>query len=308
MNKLFIMMMMAAAFTACGHRASDSSTADADSLGIDSVAEAQSLVIEQIEQEREDSMVIVGVSAEWPVSGPEALVNNIRQYLCDELATNPMGEGKPKVKMTNDGKAAVEATFKSQCRELASQWKEARNEGFDGEMPYEFKIHSQKFEETDTYITYVTNCEGFMGGAHGYFISTGQTFRKSDGKRIGYETEYNEKTEKFKTKKQTLFADTKSPKFYALLKEGVRSYFKDNDMKISSDEEMKDFLQGVDDVDHLPLPSAPPFFTKKGLCFTYQQYEIAPYAAGIISFNIDYDQVHPFLTKEALECVPQMKN
>ena len=40
-------------------------------------------------------------------------------------------------------------------------------------------------------------------------------------------------------------------------------------------------------------------YTKQGLTFVYQQYEIAPYAAGLINFDIPYDKVLPLLTKDA---------
>ena len=64
-------------------------------------------------------------------------------------------------------------------------------------------------------------------------------------------------------------------------------------------------LIGVDDVNNIPLPSAPPTFTRQGLSFVYQQYEIAPYAAGMINFNIPYKKILPFLTDDAAQLIPQ---
>ena len=46
-----------------------------------------------------------------------------------------------------------------------------------------------------------------------------------------------------------------------------------------------------------------PTFTKKGLAFVYQQYETAPYAAGMVCFDIPYQQVLPLLTPDAAELV-----
>jgi hypothetical protein len=60
----------------------------------------------------------------------------------------------------------------------------------------------------------------------------------------------------------------------------------------------------VNDVNRIPLPSAAPAFTKKGLAFIYQQYEIAPYAAGMVNFDIAYDKIRPFLTAEAQALLP----
>ena len=68
--------------------------------------------------------------------------------------------------------------------------------------------------------------------------------------------------------------------------------------EMNSDEELADYLQ-VEDINRIPLPANPPYLTTTGVMFCYTQYEIAPYAAGIISFEIPYDQILPFLTDEA---------
>ena len=49
----------------------------------------------------------------------------------------------------------------------------------------------------------------------------------------------------------------------------------------------------------LPLPATDPWLTKKGVSFIYQQYEIAPYAAGMPSFVLAYDDIRPYLTEDA---------
>lgn len=303
MKRTFLYIMMAAVLTACGHRASNNA-ADTDSVSADMIqplmsdVQYQKLTVDSIGLEREDSTAIVKISIDWPVNGDEALVKSIRQYLCEELATSPNQEGKPEVKFFTDGKEAVNYAFKKQHKELSDGWKEMRAVSYDN-MPFEHGLRSSLEEETDSYVTYLTNSEGFLGGAHGYATSTGQTFRKSDGKRLGYRTEYNQKTEKFEIKDQTLFADPKSPKLYALIKEGVRSYFLEFEEGVKNDENLKDLLIDVEDVNKIPLPSSAPYFTKDGLCFIYQQYEIAPYASGMINFTIPYDKIRQLLTEDA---------
>ena len=44
----------------------------------------------------------------------------------------------------------------------------------------------------------------------------------------------------------------------------------------------------LDDSYFLPMPVTPPLFGKDGIIVTYQQYEIAAYAAGMPSFVIPY--------------------
>ena len=258
----------------------------------------QGLRVENINLEQKDASAIVKISIFWPVNGEELLAKSVRQYLCEELATSPNQEGKPEVKMFTDGKEAVNYALKKYHKQLADGWKEIRAEGYDG-TPFEFSLRAFILEETGSYITYMTNCEGYQGGAHGFATSTAQTFRKSDGKRIGYRADYNQRTEKFEIKDQTLFADAKSPKLYALIKEGVRNYFLEYDEGAKDDQQLKDMLIGVEDVNKIPLPSSAPYFTKGGLCFCYQQYEIAPYAAGMINFTIPYNKIRPLLTGDA---------
>lgn len=288
---------MAALLTACGHRASQPSSENTEGT---EMSETAAFKTDSIALNREDSMAIVKIRIDWPVSGDSALVESIRQYIAEELASDPAQEGKPKVKYYSDGQEAVAETVNRHYQRLQKDWHEMANEGMR-DMTFEYGLRTFLLENSERYVTYISNQEGFMGGAHGFATSSGQTFRKSDGLRIGYQTEYNRQTEAFEVKHQTLFKNPQSPQLLALIKEGVRSYFRENGEEALNDEQLKDMLIGVEDVNRIPLPSAAPYFTQRGLSFVYQQYEIAPYAAGLINFDISYDQIRPFLTDDALE-------
>ena len=93
------------------------------------------------------------------------------------------------------------------------------------------------------------------------------------------------------------------PKLQAMLKEGVRSYFAEFSEDPLTEEELSEQLNGVDDINKIPLPQYAPYFSERGLEFIYQQYEIASYAVGMPSFCIPYDKVLPYLTKEAAELI-----
>lgn len=293
--------MMVALLSACGHRASQQGAEETDSVAV-----APEFQTDSIGVERDDSIASVTISIDWPTSGSDSLTQSIRQYLCEELASSLVQEGEPTVKYYDNPLDAVKTTADHRYEELAASWKELQSnihEGMEG-MEFSFSLRSMLLENAERYVTYLTKSEGFQGGAHGFAAAAGQTFRKSDGKRIGYKTVYNNKTETFEQQDQTLFKDPKSPKLYALIKEGVRSYFKEFDEPVATDEQLKDMLISVDDINRIPLPSTPPTFTKKGLAFLYQQYEIAPYAAGMVNFDIPYDKIRPFLTPEAAALIP----
>ena len=293
--------MMVALLSACGHRASQQGAEETDSVAVAPEFQTDSICVE-----RDDSIASVTISIDWPTSGSDSLTQSIRQYLCEELASSLVQEGEPTVKYYDNPLDAVKTTADHRYEELAASWKELQSnihEGMEG-MEFSFSLRSMLLENAERYVTYLTKSEGFQGGAHGFAAAAGQTFRKSDGKRIGYKTVYNDKTETFEQQDQTLFKNPKSPQLYALIKEGVRSYFKEFDEPVATDEQLKDMLISVDDINRIPLPSAPPTFSKKGLAFLYQQYEIAPYAAGMVNFDIPYDKIRPFLTPEAAALIP----
>jgi len=304
MKRLYITIMVAALLTACGHRASKANTASSeDTITVENNEQTTDapFVVDSIGVELEDTIASVKISADWPITGQQPLISSIRQYICKELANSPMQEEKSEAKLYDNGKTAVENCAKKQYQELYKQKQEGFESGFGYGMPFSYYQRIFMMEESDSYVTYLTNSEGFLGGAHGFATSTGITFRKSDGLILGYRTEYNKEKETFDIKEQTLFSNPMSPQLAALIKEGVRSYFQEYEQDVTTDERLKDMLIGVDDVNRIPLPNNPPLFTKNGLSFTYQQYEIAPYAAGMINFNISYEKIRPFLTKEAAE-------
>ena len=297
MKHLFMTIAMAAALTACGHRASTDSGVEADSVSIDSTVVANEVALlktDSIDIELTDTMADVHVSVDWPVEGNDTLLQGIRQYILKQLG----------IKKCTDIKAEIKKVAKTQYHELKTQWQEDREcRGEDMGMIYSSYQRISVDEESDTYVTYSYCTEGFTGGAHGYATATGITISKATGKEIGYESEYNANTMTFSIKRQNLFRSTKSAGLYKLIKEGVKDYFSDLEDHRISDEELADVLQNVPDVNHIPVPQFPPTFTKNGLVFLYQQYEIGPYAVGMPNFCIPYKKVLPYLTEEAAALV-----
>lgn len=119
----------------------------------------------------------------------------------------------------------------------------------------------------------------FEGSAHGTAPCCGQTFRKHDGRRIGWEvlrTDYDAQLQK-------------------LMREGLKQA-----LGMKTDEELKQALLNEDDFEVLPLPQCPPLFTREGVKFVYQQYEIMPYALGRPEFTLSYDRLRPYMKTTAL--------
>ena len=117
--------------------------------------------------------------------------------------------------------------------------------------------------ENDTIITYGYGLYIFMGGAHGGYYYIGQSFNKNTGHQYNFD----------------LLSKYDKVSLNTLIINGLKEYFS------CTREEVEDMIE-VEDIHNIPLPSTPPYITENGIIITYQQYEIACYAAGMPSFVI----------------------
>ena len=241
-------------------------------------AKAKNIAIDTIHYEKSDSTAEVSLSVHWPVKGNKALVDSLQKHISYLLSAE--------INSPKDIQAYGESLFESLSEDWHSAYDEMEPENRLGAFS---KTHSIiKLAETDRYITYFYRTFDYAGGIHGYTTAVGFTFRKSDGKQI------------------SLLADTDSPEFAQLIKKGVKQNFADGSEEEMSDEDVLEFLFTVDveELNRLPLPGNPPYLSETGLVFLYTQYEIAPYSSGMITFEIPFKDIRPFLTPEALELIP----
>lgn len=147
-------------------------------------------------------------------------------------------------------------------------------------VPWEYRSHLNVAFDTDNFIVFHDECYFYMGGAHGGVAGNGyMTFDKRTG---------------------ALFTDFLKPgavqDLQPLIIEGIQSYYASCGEPLG-EQELRDclFLDG----DLIPLPSDLPGPAADGLHFVYQQYEIACYADGMVSFTIPYDRIEPYLTPAA---------
>jgi hypothetical protein len=236
------------------------------------------LITDIVSFEKSDSTAEVSLLVHWPCKGEQVLVDSLRHHIADLLG----GEFNSPDDILSYGASLFES--------LSADWHSVYDE-----MPPEERLgafskshHITKLAETSRYITYYYQTYDYGGGIHGYTTEVGFTFRKSDGKQI------------------PLLANTDSPRLAQLIKEGVRRYFANNEETEMSDEALTGelFINDVDDLNHLPLPGNAPYLTETGVVFLYTQYEIAPYSSGIITFEIPFKDIRPFLTPDAQKLIP----
>ena len=143
---------------------------------------------------------------------------------------------------------------------------------------YDFSL--LKDRETDRYVVFLSQDYVYLGGAHGGVVGRGGlTFDKKDGALV-----------------EKMVDSASLDAVQPLLRKGLSQYFSDNEMEVAP-EELDNILfleTGV-----IPFPAWTPYPSEEGLVFTYQQYEIAAYAAGMPEFTVPYADILPYLTPEA---------
>jgi hypothetical protein len=141
-------------------------------------------------------------------------------------------------------------------------------------MPWEANVTSKLQFQSANLIQIRIDYDTFTGGAHGMFASNVLSFDALTGKQLKTKDFFKDldglkkmATEKFRT-------EFKIPKEQSLVEAG---YFFQNE----------DFV----------LPENV-FFSKKGITFHYNVYEIASYAQGAIILNFTNEEIKPFLKIE----------
>jgi len=267
-------MAVAAILSAC---TSKSATADSDqsaSFTTEPTEWADSVTIDK-------ASAVVRIRAEYPVKGPETLVDATRSWIAASLAcSDSLISGIPQ---HNDN---AENLFGYVGRELlkesTSDFKAQPANESDG-MEYEFLWKITAPIASDSCVTYVSDFYCYTGGAHGSTQVLQTTF-DAKGHPFTFETMFG--------------PDAAEPLRHLVTANLSSQYFKKDNIKDMA----QDLLVPVDS---LPLPSTAPAFFPDGVRFIYQQYEIAPYSAGLPSCTIPYSAIRPYLSPAATAIIPR---
>lgn len=252
----------------------------------DSVQQTAAFVTDSIAFcEQKDSTLKCSVVVDYP-SGDDSLSVGVRRYVAGELARlflpTMQEEDEPAAVFKGakaDGKALVDFYGKLNFGYLKSQYAELKDFGIAG-LSYDLSI--RKTGETDSYLTYETSCYVFLGGAHGSAVCYPVNIVRSTGRVLAATVD-------------TLKQKALQP----ILRRGVKEYISKAENRKIKDRDLQNMLF----VEHgiIPLPTTVPVLTPEGLRFVYQQYEIGPYALGMVEFTVPYADVKSCLTPEAAE-------
>lgn len=163
---------------------------------------------------------------------------------------------------------------------VATEDYDERHEDMENPEPWEFEINLDKMTETEKYVIFDSNDHVYYGGAHGGRIGLGAlTFDLSDGSLVSPTIDPN-----------------CTRKIQDILLEGLEGYFESIGYNLKGMELLAvlETRRGL-----IPLPKLTPYPTDEGMVFTYEEYEIAWYAAGRPTFTVPYEKISEFLTEKA---------
>lgn len=135
--------------------------------------------------------------------------------------------------------------------------------------------------QNDKYAVFSLFESVYYGGAHGGIIGDGHiTFSKATSERITSVVD-------------PAYLNEVQP----LLRKGLNEYMAKYSDGEWDEDTLFDWLFVEDQT--VPLPSIVPYPSAEGWNFTYREYEIGPYAMGMPEFTIPFDELKPYLTKQA---------
>ena len=164
--------------------------------------------------------------------------------------------------LAEEAQTTINAAFKKQAEQFAAESEEQASRR-DGTIEHKYDF-SQTFVVTfnrEGVLSILTDQYGYTGGAHGGTVREGHTFSLKDGKAVELqdllkaEPNYKQKLDKLlkESTKELAFPDTPGG-----------------------------------------LTDNPNFYvSESGIAIFYQQYEIAPYAAGIPTYTFNFSSLLP---------------
>ncbi len=175
---------------------------------------------------------------------------------------------------------SIEST-NEEAKQFNEENKKAADEGDYEfyEMQYEDDLYVDVVRADSQVFSILLTNYTFMGGAHGSSYYEGVTFDCSTGDILSID-DFGDATSIAEVSKDYIFSlideSDENAKSYLFDSEGVS--YKDTIEESFADTSL--------------LPSY--YLSARGLVFVYQQYDIAPYAAGMISFTVPYSQFSDF--------------
>lgn len=222
----------------------------------------------------------VTIAGLYPDSGATPLVDSVRNWLNECLSWGTFSGQKPIIMPTRAEMAKPQSLINHLSSKILASAKRDFIE-FDYEddisVGYEYQIYFEPAYQSDSVLTYTYNTYCYLGGAHGSSANRVASFAIPSGVLLTYDN---------------VFLPDRRKELIARIRNGLWSqYFSPTVSEPSAT--LADVLL-INPAD-LELPASGPEFGPGGITFTYGQYEIAPYSAGMPSCTLRYTDLHPLM-------------
>lgn len=276
---LFLFSFMSAAFASCSNKtssagdATDSLSADSASPQSPDILAFDSVVWKDSAAYKKNNVARVERHILYAKSGPQALRDSINTWiatLCGKERYTP-SPANLRTLILDDGKSSLK-DYLEEIRGIVDEREADKDVDTDSwTVNYESVDDVFVIYENDDYVTLFSQSYLYLAGAHGTTTTQGATFRKSDGKRCGWD----------------LLSNIPRPDLIRRIKAGLMDYYDihgETEEGMSKDDQLREILFDMEyDTyeKHFPLPASTPYLTGDGVVLTYQQYEICAYAYGM---------------------------
>ena len=226
--------------------------------------------------DQDSTEIMVSLDIDWPKETGKNIVsvNAVRDWIKEHLS------------FLNEYKNVYEGNI-NDANALTKFYGDSYKKRFEATDDFpapalSFDIQVKKEFENDKCVTYTYLLDQYLGGAHGGRTHYGATFRKSDGKIMTNFITNN---------------DSSDEGLNNIIKKGLMKYW-----EIDNEETLYEYTwENAVTKYYAKLPDHSPCFVKDGLLFSYQEYEIAAYAAGAPEFVVPYDEIEKYLTPSAAD-------
>lgn len=270
---------MALSFFSCGNSAKTAETVADEEFVTDSVSYVDSLRVG-------GCLATCTLTADYPVSGNEALVKNVRDWIAKSMSYSVAVSPDAGAKVFGgiaDGKVFLDSVGGYLLSQSKVDFDNFVKQNYT--VAYEYIFNAREAYRTDTYVTYSSNNYIYLGGAHGSTIFDDAVFSLKSGEQFGW----------------NMFIPDSLPAIKEIIKKDLMTEF----FKAKDAQEFREML--LVNPDTLPLPATAPYFLADGVHFIYQQYEIAPYAAGMPGCVVPYATVMDMFTPAVKELFPSQR-
>lgn len=278
MRQYLAFLLVGTLVASAGCSGKHSAGSDKSAMATDSLVYTDSVAVG-------NCMARAEVQIDYPSSGNPETLKAVRSWIAGFLVADSSNAGSNSLQL-NDTKKMVREYVAELLDSASAELKEFDAPVNMPNMSYDYNLEIVKGFVSDKTVTFSSTFYQYTGGAHGSTLFDNATFSMADGSKLTY---------------NNMFIADSLPPLTELVKKNIfTQYFKPDGIP-----DMADAL--LVPIDSMQLPTTVPAYVFDGVFFIYQQYEIAPYAAGMPSCTIPYSEIAPFLTPEAAALVPKQK-